>query len=60
LDILSFRISGSFAAFRDPSVTSHQTVSFIPSKSAVIGIIGAMIGVKRSNSLAELYSQEYL
>jgi CRISPR-associated protein Cas5 subtype I-B len=60
LDILSFSISGSFAAFRDPSVTSHQTVSFIPSKSAIIGIIGAIIGTKRSNSLAELYSPEYL
>ncbi|MDE1766201.1 MAG: CRISPR-associated protein Cas5 [Thaumarchaeota archaeon] len=60
MDIISFTVSGSFAAFRDPSVTSHQTVSFIPSKSAVIGIIGAIIGVKRSNSLAELYSSEYL
>ncbi|MDE1862740.1 MAG: CRISPR-associated protein Cas5 [Thaumarchaeota archaeon] len=60
MDILSFGISGSFAAFRDPSVTSHQTVSFIPSKSAVIGIVGAMIGTKRSNSLSELYSSEYL
>lgn len=60
MDILSFSISGSFAAFRDPSVTSHQTVSFIPSKSAIIGIIGAIIGTKRSNSLAELYSPEYL
>lgn len=60
MDIISFSVSGSFAAFRDPSVTSHQTVSFIPSKSAVIGIIGAIIGVKRSNSLVELYSTEYL
>lgn len=60
MDLISFRISGSFAAFRDPSVTSHQTVYFIPSKSALIGLIGAIIGVKRSNSLAELYSEEYL
>jgi CRISPR-associated protein Cas5 subtype I-B len=60
LDIISFSISGSFAAFRDPSVTSHQTVSFIPSKSAIIGLIGAIIGTKRSNSLAELYSPQYL
>lgn len=60
MNVISFRVSGSFAAFRDPSVTSHQTVSFIPSKSALIGLIGAIIGTKRSNSLAELYSPEYL
>ena len=53
-------MSGSFAAFRDPSVTSNQTVYYIPSKSAVVGILGAMIGIKRSDQLGDIYSQEYL
>jgi CRISPR-associated protein Cas5h len=57
---VSFDVEGDFAAFRDPSVTTNQTVQIIPSKSAVIGLIGAMIGVERSNSLDELYCQEYL
>jgi CRISPR-associated protein Cas5 subtype I-B len=60
LKILSFRLSGQFAAFRDPSVTSNQTVYYIPSKSAVIGLIGGMMGVERGNSLAEIYVPEYL
>ena len=60
MKLISFRISGAFAAFRDPSVTSNQTVYHIPSKSAVIGIIGAMIGVNRSDTLNELYSEEYM
>ncbi|MBC8250575.1 MAG: CRISPR-associated protein Cas5 [Candidatus Nitrosopelagicus sp.] len=53
-------MSGSFAAFRDPSVTSNQTVYYIPSKSALVGILGAMIGIKRSDQLSDIYSEEYL
>ena len=60
MKLISFRISGKFASFRDPSVTSNQTVYYIPSKSAVVGILGAMIGVKRSDTLGEIYGEEYL
>lgn len=60
MKILSFKISGNFAAFRDPSVTSNQSVYFIPSKSAIVGLLGAMIGIVRSNRLGEIYSSEYL
>jgi len=60
LKIISFRISGAFAAFRDPSVTSNQTVYYIPSKSAVVGLVGALIGIRRSDTLGEIYSKEYL
>ena len=59
MKLISFRISGAFAAFRDPSVTSNQTVYYIPSKSAVVGILGAMIGIKRSDNLGEIYGEEY-
>jgi CRISPR-associated protein Cas5 subtype I-B len=60
LRILSFRLSGDFAAFRDPSVTSNQTVYYIPSKSAVVGLIGAMLGVERDNSSNDIYGSQYL
>ena len=53
-------MSGAFAAFKDPSVTSNQTVYFIPPKSAIVGMLGAMIGVERSNSLDVAYGQNYL
>ncbi|MGA9171467.1 MAG: CRISPR-associated protein Cas5 [Nitrososphaeraceae archaeon] len=58
--LLTFRLSGNFAAFRDPSVTSNQTVYYIPSKSALIGLIGAVLGIERSNSLDEIYGLQYL
>jgi len=59
LKLITFRISGAFATFRDPSVTTNQTVYYIPSKSAVVGILGAMIGVNRSDTLGEIYGEEY-
>jgi CRISPR-associated protein Cas5h len=60
LSIVSFDLEGDFAAFRDPSVTTNQTVTVIPSKSAVIGLIGALLGIRRSNSIFDgLYSQSY-
>lgn len=58
--IISFRVSGEFAAFRDPSVTSNQTVYYIPSKSAMIGLLGAILGVERDHSLGEIYSRDYI
>ncbi|MDR2719809.1 MAG: CRISPR-associated protein Cas5 [Nitrososphaerota archaeon] len=60
MSIVSFDLEGDFAAFRDPSVTTNQTVTVIPSKSALIGLLGALLGVKRSNSFDSIYSEEYL
>lgn len=60
MNLVSFDLEGDFAAFRDPSVTSNQTVCTIPSKSALIGLIGALIGLERSNSISELYCQGYM
>ncbi|MEW5841197.1 MAG: CRISPR-associated protein Cas5 [Thermoproteota archaeon] len=58
--IISFRVSGEFAAFRDPSVTSNQTVYYIPSKSATVGMLGAILGVERDHFLGEIYGRAYL
>jgi CRISPR-associated protein Cas5h len=60
LSIVSFDLEGDFAAFKDPSVTTNQIVTVIPSKSALIGLLGALLGVKRSNSFDSLYSEGYL
>ncbi len=61
MSIVSFDLEGDFAAFKDPSVTTNQTVTIIPSKSALIGLLGAMLGVKRSNSIfGDMYSEGYL
>ena len=60
MSIVSFDLEGDFAAFRDPSVTTNQTVTVIPSKSALIGLLGALLGVKRSNTFDTLYTEDYL
>ncbi len=60
MNILSFTLSGSFAAFRDPTVTTNQTVYFIPSKSTIIGLLGAILGTKRGHNLGEIYGKEYM
>jgi CRISPR-associated protein Cas5h len=61
LSIVSFELEGDFAAFKDPSVTTNQTVTIIPSKSAVIGLVGALLGIRRSNSIFDdVYCDGYL
>lgn len=59
--LISFDLSGDFAEFSDPSVTTNQIVYFIPSKTAVIGIIGAILGIKRKNTgPAKWYNDDFL
>jgi CRISPR-associated protein Cas5 subtype I-B len=59
--LIELIVGGRFAAFRDPSVTSNQTVYHVPSKSAVIGLLGAMIGIQRDDSsLGSLYGSKYM
>jgi len=59
-ELISFSVTANYASFKDPSVTSNQLVYYIPSKTAIVGILGAMIGIKRDNKLGDLYSKEYL
>jgi len=56
--ILAFSARGRFAAHKDPSVTTHQLVYYAPPKSAIIGMVGAILGTPRSDT-GELYSPEY-
>lgn len=57
--VLAFSARGRFAAHRDPSVTTHQLVYYAPPKSAVVGMVGAILGTPRSET-GELYSPEYV
>lgn len=57
--VLAFSARGRFAAHRDPSVTTHQLVYYAPPKSAIVGMVGAIIGTPRSET-GELYSPEYV
>src|SRR5271157_5254668 len=52
-DLISFRLQGDFAAFRDPSITTSQSVYYIPSKSNIIGLLAGIIGIERSHSLSQ-------
>ena len=56
--VLAFTARGRFAAHRDPSVTTHQLVYYAPPKSAVVGMVGAILGTPRSET-GDLYSPEY-
>ncbi len=60
LKVISFDLEGEFAAFRDPSVTTNQVVYLIPSKTQVLGLVGALIGIERENILGPLYSKSFL
>lgn len=57
---MSFILDGDFASFKDPSITTSQIVYYIPSKSSVIGIIGAIIGITRSHGFERLYSDSFI
>lgn len=57
--VLAFSARGRFAAHRDPSVTTHQLVYYAPPKSAIVGMVGAIIGTPRSET-GEIYSPEYV
>ncbi len=58
--LFSFNLAGDFGVFSDPSVTTSQMTYLIPSKSALMGVIGAVLGLKRSSTEKEAYYQSYL
>jgi len=59
--LIVFDVEGDFAAFRDPSITTNQTVYCIPPKSAVIGFIGGIIGLNRGHTCNdEIYCPEFV
>lgn len=55
--IQQFEASADFGLFKDPSASSSPTTYVIPPKSAIIGLLGAMIGLPREGTLD--YSDGY-
>lgn len=60
IEIISFDLEGNFGAFRDPSVNTNQTTYYIPSKTHLVGLLGAILGIERGHYTTELYSKEFL
>lgn len=47
-------------AFRDPTVTSGQSTYYVPSKSALVGLLGGILGIVRPDDLQDWYGQAYV
>lgn len=45
--VFSFRVRGNYAAFMDPRTTSSGVTYYSPPHSAILGMLGAILGVKR-------------
>lgn len=60
LRVAEFGIRGRHAVFKDPSSTSSMSVYYVPPKSAIVGIIGALVGIVRPNDLEDIYSKAYV
>ncbi len=58
--VAEFGIRGRHAAFKDPSSTSGMSAYYVPPKSALVGIIGALVGITRPDNLDDMYSKAYV
>jgi len=60
----SFDVKGNYAAFMDPRTTSSGVTYYSPTHSAILGLLGAIWGVKRptQNEIREgkIYGSEFL
>lgn len=57
--IIAFELRGNFASFADPIGISNTFSLPIPTKTAIAGIIGAMIGIEDVKSDEKLYDFNY-
>ncbi len=60
MSIYSFFVRSEFGIFPDPTITTNKVTYFLPNKSNIIGLLGAIIGIPRSDEIGGLYSKEYL
>jgi len=60
----SFGIKGNYAAFMDPRTTSSGVTYYSPTHSAILGLLGAIWGVKRPSQeeirKGEIYGSEFV
>ncbi|MCV6614557.1 MAG: CRISPR-associated protein Cas5, partial [Cellvibrionaceae bacterium] len=52
MDYLVFRLYGAMASWGQPAVGETRHSGTYPSKSAVTGLLGAALGIKRSQEQA--------
>ncbi|MGC8612614.1 MAG: type I-E CRISPR-associated protein Cas5/CasD, partial [Athalassotoga sp.] len=55
-----FFVRSEFGIFPDPTITTNKVTYFLPNKSNIIGLLGAIIGIPRKDEIDGLYSKEYL
>ncbi|MEM4389873.1 MAG: CRISPR-associated protein Cas5 [Candidatus Micrarchaeia archaeon] len=60
MNVLAFVAEADFGVFRDPSITTSQITYTIPSKSTVIGLLGAILGISRNSRERKTYITEYI
>lgn len=61
LKIYSFDVKSDFGLFRDPSINTNKVTYIVPSKSMVMGLLGAIIGIKRPKvNDPEIYSDDFI
>lgn len=63
--LLSFKVRGDFANFRDESVTTSHITYVIPPRATMIGLIASILGIERGNKFKRneiegLYTKEYI
>jgi len=58
-NIVAFELRGNFASFADPLGISNTFSLPIPTKTAVAGIIGAIVGIDDVKNDAKLYDFDY-
>lgn len=60
----SFSVRGNYAAFMDPRTTSSGVTYYSPTHSAILGMLGAILGVKRPTQeeirAGQIYGSEFV
>jgi CRISPR-associated protein, Cas5e family len=59
-DYLVFRLYGPLASWGEPAVGGDRPTSAYPSRSAVLGLLGAALGIKRDDEAQLLSLQQSL
>lgn len=60
LKLYSFSLTAKFGIFPDPTITTNKVTYYLPNKTQIIGLLGAIIGIKRGIEENNLYSKEFV
>ncbi|MEM4115078.1 MAG: CRISPR-associated protein Cas5 [Saccharolobus sp.] len=56
--VYSFDVTSEFALFADPTINTNKVSYNLPSKTTIVGLLGAILGIKWSDS--KVYTDEFL